>query len=192
MIQDYKGRSMLVSEAVGISALRYYDLRAGRKSYGLDFEQMLAFKGNTSVYLQYALTRIKSIQRKINDKEMKTNEKEMHTSEPEMDQEDADGMNLIDVIIKEEMTSFPTDIERKLALELMKFEDVVDNASSTLSPHAVCEYLYVIAKTFHAFYEECHVSGSEHEENRMVLLKATEKVLSTGMKLLGVVELERM
>ena len=185
MIQDYKGRSMLVSEAVGISALRYYDLRAGRKSYGLDFEQMLAFKGNTSVYLQYALTRIKSIQRKINDKEMKTRE-------PEMDQEDADGMNVIDLIIKEEMTSFPTDIERKLALELMKFEDVVDNASSTLSPHAVCEYLYVIAKTFHAFYEECHVSGSEHEANRMVLLKATEKVLSTGMKLLGVVELERM
>ena len=178
LIQDYKGRSMLVSEAVGISALRYYDLRAGRKSYGLDFEQMLAFKGNTSVYLQYALTRIKSIQRKINDKEMNTNE-------PEMDQ-------VIDVIIKEERTSFPTDIERKLALELMKFEDVVDNASSTLSPHAVCEYLYVIAKTFHAFYEECHVSGSEHEENRMVLLKATEKVLSTGMKLLGVVELERM
>jgi len=185
LIQDYKGRSMLVSEAVGISALRYYDLRAGRKSYGLDFEQMLAFKGNTSVYLQYALTRIKSIQTKINDKEM-------NTSEPEMDQEDADGMNVIDVIIKEERTSFPTNIERKLALELMKFEDVVDNASSTLSPHAVCEYLYVIAKTFHAFYEECHVSGSEHEENRMVLLKATEKVLSTGMKLLGVVELERM
>ena len=176
---------MLVSEAVGISALRYYDLRAGRKSYGLDFEQMLAFKGNTSVYLQYALTRIKSIQRKINDKEMNKNEQEM-------DQEDADGMNVIDVIIKEERTSFPTDIERKLALELMKFEDVVDNASSTLSPHAVCEYLYVIAKTFHAFYEECHVSGSEHEANRMVLLKATEKVLSTGMKLLGVVELERM
>jgi len=185
LIQDYKGRSMLVSEAVGISALRYYDLRAGRKSYGLDFEQMLAFKGNTSVYLQYALTRIKSIQRKINDKEMKTRE-------PEMDQEEVDEMNVIDVIIKEERTSFPTDIERKLALELMKFEDVVDNASSTLSPHAVCEYLYVIAKTFHAFYEECHVSGSEHEENRMVLLKATEKVLSTGMKLLGVVELERM
>ena len=184
MIQDYKGRSMLVSEAVGISALRYYDLRAGRKSYGLDFEQMLAFKGNTSVYLQYALTRIKSIQRKINDKEM-------NKSEPEIYQEDADGMNVIDVS-KEERTSFPTDIERKLALELMKFEDVVDNASSTLSPHAVCEYLYVIAKTFHAFYEECHVSGSEHEENRMVLLKATEKVLSTGMKLLGVVELERM
>ena len=184
LIQDYKGRSMLVSEAVGISALRYYDLRAGRKSYGLDFEQMLAFKGNTSVYLQYALTRIKSIQRKINDKEMKINEKEMNKNEPEMDQ-------VIDVS-KEEMTSFPTDIERKLALELMKFEDVVDNASSTLSPHAVCEYLYVIAKTFHAFYEECHVSGSEHEENRMVLLKATEKVLSTGMKLLGVVELERM
>ena len=182
---------MLVSEAVGISALRYYDLRAGRKSYGLDFEQMLAFKGNTSVYLQYALTRIKSIQRKINDKEMKINEKEMNTSEPEIYQEDADGMNVIDVS-KEERTSFPTDIERKLALELMKFEDVVDNASSTLSPHAVCEYLYVIAKTFHAFYEECHVSGSEHEANRMVLLKATEKVLSTGMKLLGVVELERM
>jgi arginyl-tRNA synthetase len=45
---------------------------------------------------------------------------------------------------------------------------------------------------FHAFYEECRVSGDEHEQERMLLLRATEQVLGTGMKLLGVVVLDRM
>ena len=77
-------------------------------------------------------------------------------------------------------------------MELMKFEDIIETSSNTLSPHVLCEYLYVVAKTFHAFYEECPVTGSEHERERLTMLCATENVLGCGCRLLGVVELERM
>jgi arginyl-tRNA synthetase len=174
-------RKMLLSDAVGTSALRYYDLRAGRKSYKLDFDSMLAFRGNTSVYLQYALTRIKSIQRKVMEEQSLNNfaneKKENKTK---------------DLIVNHSFDSFETDIERKLAMTLMKFNDVIDLSSSNLTPHIFCEYLYNVAKTFHSFYEKCPVKNSKQVQDRLILLKATEKVLSTGMRLLGVIELDRM
>jgi len=173
MIDAGDGKNMLISEAVGISALRYYDLRAGRKSYKLNFTSMLTFRGNTSVYLQYALTRIKSIQRKVMEKNGTVSDAKV-------------------AVININMTSLPTAVERKLALELVKFDDVIETTSNGLSPHLMCEYLYGLAKIFHAFYEECRVSGDEHEQERMLLLRATEQVLGTGMKLLGVVVLDRM
>jgi len=172
------GRSMLLSEAVGTSALRYYDLRAGRKPYKLNFEAMLAFRGNTSVYLQYALTRIKSIQKKVM----------AHKHSHKASQDDPGDAHDDDVRFEQ----FETPVEKKLALTLMQFNDVVEVAANNATPHMLCEYLYVVAKTFHGFYEECPVANSSHEKERLILLKATEQVLGTGMNLLGVIELDRM
>ena len=202
---DYKlttndGRTMLLSEAVGTSALRYYDLRAGRKSYALNFEQMLAFKGNTAVYLQYALTRIKSIQRKaaaLREEEEERDGVAASSAAPSAAPSAASFAASFAASSAPDSTPpptmiFPTSVERKLAMELMKFEDIIETSSNTLSPHVLCEYLYVVAKTFHAFYEECPVTGSEHERERLTMLRATENVLGCGCRLLGVVELERM
>ncbi|WP_238008239.1 arginine--tRNA ligase [Dactylosporangium sp. AC04546] len=51
-----------ISEAVGIGAVKYADLSNDRaKDYVLDFDRMLSLKGNTSVYLQYAHARVRSI-----------------------------------------------------------------------------------------------------------------------------------
>ncbi|MET7394589.1 arginine--tRNA ligase [Dactylosporangium sp. NPDC005572] len=56
-----------ISEAVGIGAVKYADLSNDRaRDYVLDFDRMLALKGNTSVYLQYAHARIRSILQEAN------------------------------------------------------------------------------------------------------------------------------
>ncbi|GGM16143.1 arginine--tRNA ligase [Dactylosporangium sucinum] len=53
-----------ISSAVGIGAVKYADLSNDRaKDYVLDFDRMLSLRGNTSVYLQYAHSRIRSILR---------------------------------------------------------------------------------------------------------------------------------
>jgi len=55
------------SRIVGIGAVKYAELSVNRESnYIFDWDKMLSFEGNTSLYLQYAYARIQSIFRKYN------------------------------------------------------------------------------------------------------------------------------
>jgi arginyl-tRNA synthetase len=54
-----------IAHIVGIGAVKYADLSIHRESnYIFDWDKMLSFEGNTSLYLQYAYARIRSIVRK--------------------------------------------------------------------------------------------------------------------------------
>ncbi len=54
-----------VARVVGIGAVKYAELSVNRESnYIFDWDKMLSFEGNTSLYLQYAYARIQSILRK--------------------------------------------------------------------------------------------------------------------------------
>ncbi len=58
-----------IAEVVGIGAVKYADLSIHRDSkYIFDWDKMLSFDGNTSLYLQYAYARIQSIMRKYDGK----------------------------------------------------------------------------------------------------------------------------
>ncbi len=54
-----------LAKIVGIGAVKYADLSINRESnYIFDWDKMLSFEGNTSLYMQYAYARIQSIFRK--------------------------------------------------------------------------------------------------------------------------------
>jgi len=54
-----------VARIVGIGAVKYAELSVNRESnYIFDWDKMLSFEGNTSLYLQYAYARIQSILRR--------------------------------------------------------------------------------------------------------------------------------
>jgi arginyl-tRNA synthetase len=56
-----------LAKIVGIGAVKYADLSINRESnYIFDWDKMLSFEGNTSLYMQYAYARIQSIFRKHN------------------------------------------------------------------------------------------------------------------------------
>jgi len=56
-----------VARIVGIGAVKYAELSVNRESnYIFDWDKMLSFEGNTSLYLQYAYARIQSIFRRYN------------------------------------------------------------------------------------------------------------------------------
>ena len=60
-VEDREG----VARIVGIGAVKYAELSINRESnYIFDWDKMLSFEGNTSLYLQYAYARIQSIFRK--------------------------------------------------------------------------------------------------------------------------------
>jgi arginyl-tRNA synthetase len=52
------------ADAIATSSIRYFDLAHSRKSsYAFSYDKVLAFRGNTGVYLMYATTRLLSLKR---------------------------------------------------------------------------------------------------------------------------------
>ncbi|WP_433684469.1 arginine--tRNA ligase [Nocardia sp. CA-119907] len=155
-----------IAEPTGIGAVKYADLSTSRvKDYTFDVDRMVALHGNTSVYLQYAHARIRSILRKAEDRTSR-----------------------IDARIALEPA------ERALALELDAYGTVVVEVAATLEPHRLCGYLYDLARDFTGFYESCPVLTAPDpvRGNRLALCELTAKTLAHGLGLLGIAAPERM
>lgn len=156
-----------VARAVGIGAVKYADLASDRiKDYVFDWDRMLAMDGNTSVYLQYANARVRSVIRRAGG--------EAPAGTP--------------VVLREPA-------ERALALALAQFPTAVEAATVNLQPHRLCTYLYETAVAFSTFYEKCSILGAETEElraSRLVLCELTSRVMVRGLDLLGIEAPERL
>ena len=154
-----------IARAVGIGAVKYADLSKNRTSdYVFDWDAMLSFEGNTAPYLQYAYTRVQSVFRKAG---------EWDATAP---------------------TILTEPLEKQLAAELLKFEDVLQSVADTAYPHYLAAYLYQIATLFSRFYEACPILKSEGttRNSRLQLAKLTGNTLKQGLELLGIDVLDVM
>lgn len=154
-----------IGEVVGIGAVKYADLSKNRTSdYIFDWDSMLSFEGNTAPYLQYAYTRVQSVFRKAGTWD-----------------------NNAVITLNEAM-------EQQLAIELLKFEDVLDSIANTSYPHYLAAYLYQIATLFSRFYEACPILKADEatRNSRLQLTSLTGKTLQRGLALLGIDTLETM
>ena len=155
------------AETIGIGAVRYYDMRNSRTTnYVFSYDKMLDPKGNTAVYLLYAYARICSI---------------MRQSKVDMEVGSAGAHLCIE---------HPT--ERALALELLKFPDMIQSILDDLFPHKLTDYMWELSNKFTAFYMECRVVDSPEMRSRLVLCLATKKVLAKCFYFLGIKPLEQM
>jgi len=68
--EDYSESELAdLAKTIGIGAVKYADLSINRESnYIFNWDKMLSFEGNTSLYLQYAYARIQSIFRRFDAK----------------------------------------------------------------------------------------------------------------------------
>ena len=154
-----------IGQTVGIGAVKYADLSKNRTSdYVFDWDSMLSFEGNTAPYLQYAYTRVQSVFRKAGEWDAAA---QPVLSEP---------------------------LEKQLAVELLKFEDVLQSAADTAYPHYLAAYLYQVATLFSRFYEACPILKAEGaaRNSRLQLAKLTGDTLKQGLELLGIETLEVM
>ncbi|MGS4820925.1 arginine--tRNA ligase [Raoultella terrigena] len=158
-----------LANAVGIGAVKYADLSKNRTTdYIFDWDNMLAFEGNTAPYMQYAYTRVLSVFRKA-----EIDERALATAP---------------VIITE-------DREAQLAARLLQFEETLTVVAREGTPHVMCAYLYDLAGLFSGFYEHCPILSAESEEtrnSRLKLAQLTAKTLKTGLDTLGIETVERM
>ncbi|MDY0926580.1 arginine--tRNA ligase [Pantoea trifolii] len=157
-----------LSEVVGIGAVKYADLSKSRTTdYIFDWDNMLAFEGNTAPYMQYAYTRVLSVFRKAGI--------------------DADSLSG-DIVLTEER-------EAQLATRLLQFEEVITQVARDGTPHMMCAYLYDLAGQFSGFYEHCPILSAEDEnirQSRLQLAALTAKTLKQGLDTLGIKTVERM
>ncbi len=157
-----------IAEAVGIGALKYGDLSVARdSSYAFDFDRMLALNGNTGPYLQYATARIRSIFRRAGLEPGESG----GPIEPGQD------------------------AERALALAMLGFGSVLDQAAAGAEPHVLAAFLFEVASAFTTFYEQCPVLQAPTDSvrgSRLALSALALGVLTTGLSLLGVPVPDRM
>ena len=157
-----------VARVVGIGAVKYADLSKSRTTdYVFDWDNMLAFEGNTAPYMQYAYTRVASVFKRA-------------------------GIDESSLTLPLTLTE-----EREIALatRLLQFEEVLTTVAREGTPHVMCSYLYDLAGLFSSFYEHCQILNADSEETRQSRLKLallTSKTLKTGLDTLGIETVERM
>ena len=158
-----------LANAVGIGAVKYADLSKNRTTdYVFDWDNMLAFEGNTAPYMQYAYTRVLSVFRKA-------------------ELEESEIVNAAVTITEER--------EAQLAARLLQFEETLNVVARDGTPHVMCAYLYDLAGLFSGFYEHCPILSAESEavrNSRLKLALLTAKTLKLGLDTLGIETVERM
>ena len=84
--------------------------------------------------------------------------------------------------------------EHELAIELLRFPDLLAEVEESLDFHRLCVHLYGMATAFSAFYEECPILRADPEirVSRLTLCSLAARTLARGLDLLGISVLDRM
>ena len=156
-----------LAKVIGIGAVKYADLSQHRTSnYQFDWDKLITLKGNASPYLQYAHARVQSI----------------------FDKGGIDATSLAGPLTLEAPE------EAVLARRLIRFGEVVHQATEHRLPHLLCDHLYLLARDYSSFFTECPVLKSEGttRDSRLALCDLTARQLRRGLGLLGIAAPDRM
>lgn len=160
-----------IAEIVGTGAIKYFDLSQNRTSDILfTWDKVLSFEGNTGPYLQYTYARIQSILRKLKEENISVENND---------------------IILDDMF----DIERELAVALLRFPQTVVKSYETYRPNIIADYLFDTAKLFNNFYNSKSIlkeTDKKVMDARILLAQKTASILKQGLNLLGIETVDRM
>ena len=160
------------AKVLGYAAVKYADLKGNRVSnYVFSYDRMLDKKGNTAVYLLYASARITSILRRAKEEL---------------------GIEVDALIASGETVNLVHDTELALGKAILRFQEVVEQSLTTLTPSTLCEYLYELCTLNSKFYLNCHIIGEPEQNQRLLLLAALEATLRKGYSLIGIGYLEKI
>lgn len=163
-----------VCAEVGVDAARFIFLSRKSDSH-LDFDLDVVKQqsmDNPVYYVQYAHARISSLMRKAEEQGVALPEPSSAL-----------------------MALLTTPEDKALLKALDAFEDTLELAARTLSPHHVSYYLMELAGLLHRYYTVHHILSGDDQallQARILLFQAVAGVLKAGLDLLGVNAPERM
>ena len=156
-------------ETLGLGALKYFLLKVDPKKKMLfDPAESIEFQGHTGPFIQYTHARISAILRR------------------------ADQLG-ISAVVSENLDLLSSEVE--IIKNLSSFPAIVQSAAKDYSPALISQYVYDLAKSYNAFYQELPIFGNENTsqmEMRLALSLCTGMVIKQAMDLLGISVPERM
>ncbi|KAL3231157.1 Uncharacterized protein RNJ44_00796 [Nakaseomyces bracarensis] len=159
-----------VADLIGISAVMIQDMQGKRiNNYSFNWERILSFEGDTGPYLQYAHSRLKSIEDKNSN------------------------INITDLsAINFSLIKEPEAIT--LMRLLSRYPEVLKKCIETHEPSTVVTYLFKVAHQVSTCYRKLWVSGQDEDTAmaRLALYAASRQVLHNGMTILGITPVDRM
>ncbi|MCX7757782.1 MAG: arginine--tRNA ligase [candidate division WOR-3 bacterium] len=160
-----------VLDEIGPDALKFF-LLMRRASQHLEFDLSLAQKTsqeNPVYYVQYAYTRINSILRNAQEKQLLLDEN------PDL--------NLL-----------TTSYEETLIKLILHFPDIILESALHFEPHHLVYYLLNLANAFHKYYETIRVLDENKSlaNARLYLCQIIRQVIKTALTILGISTPERM
>lgn len=158
-------------ETLGLGAMKFYLLRVDpKKRMIFNPQESIDFHGFTGPFVQYTYARIRSILRKMGDRQSS--------------------------IVNRQSSIFDLlPLERQLIIFLEKYESIIMQASEELNPSVIAIYVFQLAQTYNSFYTEHSVANAENEEKknlRVCLSVMTANVIKNSLQLLGIHVPERM
>ncbi|KPL01138.1 MAG: arginyl-tRNA synthetase [candidate division Zixibacteria bacterium SM23_73_3] len=156
-----------VAKDVGIGAVLFADLSTRRnKDIDFDWDQVLSFEGETAPYAQYTHARLCSLLRKYG--------KSIHQE--------------IDFGV------LSTGEESTIIKLLEDFPRKVKASAESYEPAFICSFLVNLCSIFNRFYQKQRIITEDEKSTkaRMLLIKAIQLTLKSGLSLLGIRAPERM
>ena len=153
-----EGERAEIAEAIGVGALRFFLLRFTRNTIiAFDYQDALAFDGETGPYAQYAAVRAANIFRKAG-----VSEEEALAAVADLD--------IAAMLQGEEGTSV-----WEVWLTASRLSLVLEQAIAAAEPAMLARYAFALAQQFNNFYHRHHIL-TETDEARKMLLLATAAV----------------
>ncbi len=159
-----------IARAVGIGAVKYADLSQNPQSLvTFSWDKALALNGNSAPYLQYAYARIRSV-------------------------EDKYRLQFPDGNCRASPIMLTEPSERQLAMQLVRFSEILRHAADLFKPSVLADYLYNLAGAYNAFYQNVPFlkAADGVRESRVRLCALTARVIGQGLRLLGIETPERI
>ncbi|MDR0772477.1 MAG: hypothetical protein LBF15_05705 [Candidatus Peribacteria bacterium] len=120
-----------------------------------DWDEFMAFEGNSAPYIQYSYVRA-----------IRILEKAPPIPNPFPQREKGN-------------ENFDTNEETDLIKLLLGYEDVLLETSFKNMPHILCKYAYDLTKAFSSFYNNIHILNEENEGKKLLRLKLVDEYART-------------
>ena len=155
-----------LTQAIALGALKFNSLKSFRTADIIfDWKQMLDFRGDTSVYLQYTYARFNKILLK------------------------AKKIGVFDEKLLNQ------DLEIRLIKQLLDFPFRIQKSASEYAPHLLANYLLSLADLANNYYEKIPVlkeTNLKRRNSQLRLIKAVTLTLKKGLAILGIETLEEI